>query len=102
MAQAGVGEQGDEDDEDTRPNKADAQLRQWRQRAVSAVQPDFPRLHGEGAAGFRPVGFEVEPPAAYEDNAGNQAGKELGDGVEENRGDTGKDGSCALTRNKCS
>jgi len=92
VAQAGVGEQGDEDDEDTRPNKADAQLRQWRQRAVSAVQPDFPRLHGEGAAGFRPVGFEVEPPAAYKDNAGNQAGKELGDGVEENRGDAGKEG----------
>jgi len=92
VAQAGVGEQGDEDDEDTRPNKADAQLRQWWQRAVAAVQPDFPSLHGEGAAGFRPVGFEVEPPASYKDNAGNQAGKKLGNGVEENGDDAGKDG----------
>ena len=92
MAQACVSEQGDENDEDTRPNKADAQLRQWRQRTVAAVQSDFPSLHGEGAAGLRPVGFEVEPPAAYKDNAGNQAGKDMGNGVEENSGDAGKDG----------
>ena len=92
MAQARVCEQGDENDEDTRPNKADTQLRQWRQRAVSAVQPDFPSLHGEGAAGLRPVGFEVEPPASYENHASGKAGKELGDGVEENGGDAGKDG----------
>ena len=95
MTQSGVGKQGDENNKNAGPNKAQAQLRQGWPGIVFIGQTDFPCLHGEGLAFFVPVGAEVEPPCVEQNQAGCQHGQARGNGIEKDGDNTGCKGGNA-------
>ena len=100
MTQSGVGKKGNENNKNAGPNKAQAQLRQWRLGIVFIGQADFPCLHGEGLAFFVPVGAEVEPPCVEQNQTGCQHGQARGNGIEKDGDNAGLQGQQCWSRRR--